>query len=720
MIKPRFAHAAFAAFFAAQCAAAPIQSAVTAEESAVGTLNAYWDGAGIPPQTPVVDATGPAGSVEHAPNLIAVSGRTPAPHAVPAPSSDAPPQTLPELLAYYANKAKELPADANSWIFRQVNRRWEWHKLPTVLAILNLEALRHDLRKHNLHGTHQLDPNHRRTDPASCERWRGARSPNGTCNDPNNPDMGRAEAPFGQNNPIVAVKPEPVPGDPDPREISRRLMTRKEFKPAAIVNNLAMIWIQSQVNDWVRHGRNQKDQIAVPRAGQPINGRDDVLDRVERVPGATGPANANKVTHWWDGSHLYGSSAETQAKVRSGSGGRLTLDGSGLLPIDESQRDTAGRTGIDQTGFNENYWAGLSMMHTLFAREHNAIADMFKAKHPEWTDDELFDKARLVNAALLAKIHTVEWTPAILQHPALQVGMKANWWGLGGVIAEYAGYKPQDFKNSWLGRMIKNYMPDALNDIVNGIPGGQTNHHGTDYSLTEQFDIVYRMHPLVPDSFEMHSATDGRHLGSIETKDMQGMDTRGVVNRFGMANLFYSMGISHPGAITLRNFPKSLQNFMHFSGRGGDLAAADIIRTRELGVPRYNDFRASLRMPRVATFEELTGGDKELAADMRDLYKGDVDKVDTIVGLFAEPPPQGFGFSDTAFRIFILMASRRLKSDRFLSVDYRPEIYTREGIDWVENNSMRSVLLRHHPELSTSLQGIDNVFKNTWKKVGGR
>ena len=38
--------------------------------------------------------------------------------------------------------------------------------------------------------------------------------------------------------------------------------------------------------------------------------------------------------------------------------------------------------------------------------------------------------AKLINAGLMAKIHTVEWTPGILSHPALQIGMKANWWGL--------------------------------------------------------------------------------------------------------------------------------------------------------------------------------------------------------------------------------------------------------------------------------------------------
>ena len=44
------------------------------------------------------------------------------------------------------------------------------------------------------------------------------------------------------------------------------------------------------------------------------------------------------------------------------------------------------------------------------------------------SSDQIFDKARIVNCALMAKIHTVEWTPAILAHPALQIGMSANWW----------------------------------------------------------------------------------------------------------------------------------------------------------------------------------------------------------------------------------------------------------------------------------------------------
>ena len=95
---------------------------------------------------------------------------------------------------------------------------------------------------------------------------------------------------------------------------------------------------------------------------------------------------------------------------------------------------------------------------------------------------------------------------------------------------------------------------------------------------------------------------------------------------------------------------------------------------------------------------------------MKDVYNGHSIASTPMVGLFAETPPSGFGFSDTAFRIFILMASRRLKSDRFLAVDFRPEIYTPLGIDWVDRNGMTSVILRHCPELASFLPRNASAF----------
>ena len=76
------------------------------------------------------------------------------------------------------------------------------------------------------------------------------------------------------------------------------------------------------------------------------------------------------------------------------------------------------------------------------------------------------------------------------------------------------------------------------------------------------------------------------------------------------------------------------------------------------------------------------------------------------------------GFSETAFRIFILMASRRLKSDRFFTDDFRPEIYTEFGVDYIRKNSMTTVLKRHYPQVSRALEGVVNPFA-PWKKTTG-
>src|SRR5262249_25941676 len=130
--------------------------------------------------------------------------------------------------------------------------------------------------------------------------------------------------------------------------------------------------------------------------------------------------------------------------------------------------------------------------------------------------------------------------------------------------------------------------------------------------------------------------------------------------------------------------------------------------SRERGVPRYNDFRQLLHKPRVTSFEQLTDN-PVWAEELRQVY-ADVDSVDLMIGLYAEPKPAGFGFSDTAFRIFILMASRRLESDPCFTDDFTEQVYTSCGMDWIENNGFASVLIRHAPALAPALAGVANPF----------
>src|SRR5581483_913485 len=133
-------------------------------------------------------------------------------------------------------------------------------------------------------------------------------------------------------------------------------------------------------------------------------------------------------------------------------------------------------SGIDKTGFMGGWWAGLSVLHTLFTLEHNAICRMLRTTYPRgprtdgaWTDEALFQTARRINAALMSKIHTVEWTPGILSMPIMKVALEANWWGVLG----------PNLKRQF-GRI-------AESEAVSGILGSQRDHHGCPFGFTEEF-----------------------------------------------------------------------------------------------------------------------------------------------------------------------------------------------------------------------------------------
>jgi Animal haem peroxidase/Catalase len=583
-----------------------------------------------------------------------------------------------------------------------LNRRVPWHRLPSLVSLLNLDALRHDLRAHNLIDTEPREaPPTARSVPSEPKREEYVyRTANGRSNDLSDPAMGAVGATFGRNMPIHHQSAQ----EPSAVTVARTLMDRKAFIPARTLNILAAAWIQFQVHDWANHARlklGEKDvPVPIPDSypawkNTPCGAEDREMRIAGNIPypgDETGLLFANDSSHWWDGSEVYGNSITSAHSLRSdgGTGAKLELD-KGYLPED--------KRGFELTGFKESWWLGLSAMHTLFAREHNVVCDELRREYPDWSEEQTYQTARLIVSALIAKIHTVEWTPAILGTEALDIGMKTNWYG------------PPS--GDWLTR-LGIWLTDAR--ALKGIPKTFPDHHSAPYSLTEEFTTVYRMHPLIPDDYVFFDYEKGVEKVRKNFSAIQGPGTDEVMrDELGLTNTLYSFGIAHPGAITLHNFPRTLQHFER-DGELIDLSVVDIVRTRARGVPRYNRFRQYLRIPAIRRWEDMTPN-PETNRLLKDVY-GAIDEVDTVIGLLGEAPPAGFGFSDTAFRIFILMASRRLQSDRFLNAEFRPEIYSPLGMDWIDKNSFTTVLLRHCPELQPVLPVGATAFA-PWKPIYG-
>ena len=579
-----------------------------------------------------------------------------------------------------------------------VDHKVGWHRLGKAPGLGVLVGVRNILRKRNLYDTRKAPTVNEPPVPPFDARYLVERTADGTYNDLSDPAMGRARSRFGRNVPIERTFPEREPDilSPNPRVVSRELLTRDEFVPATSVNGLVAAWLQFMIRDWFSHGKGDPARTWTieldtddPFPERPLTVM-RTLEDPTRPPGSTEhpPTYINTETHWWDGSSIYGVNPEAQAYVRAKDDGKLKVGIDGRLPFDPKHDPT------EEPGF----WLGLLMLHTIFTLEHNAICDRLKAAYPSWNGEQLFQRARIINAALMAKIHTMEWTPAVISHPTTVTALRANWFGLA-----------EERVHRLFGRI-------SDSEVISGIPGSENNHYAVPYSLTEEFTSVYRMHPLVPDYFSLRRAQDDGPLGDTRTfRELTGKSGLEISQQMDMTDLLYSFGTEHPGVVCLHNFPKFLQEFRRPDGHYMDLGATDVLRIRELGVPRYCEFRRHLHLPVPKTFEQLTEN-RVWADELRRVY-GDVERVDTMVGMYAEPLPKGFAFSDTAFRIFVLMASRRLNSDRFFGRDYNAHVYTQEGIDWIDENQMGDVLLRHFPDLAPAMRGLDNAFE-PWRRAG--
>ena len=592
-----------------------------------------------------------------------------------------------------------------------------------------------------------------------------------------------------------------------------------DYKKAPFFNVIAAFWIQFMTHDWFSHldeGHNTATYMPVgcaldSAAARKVGCR--AADQMERayVADSTPPATfarngqtyltrspktfRNTNTAWWDASQLYGYDERSRLRVKRDShdlarlvmiapaGATTAGDKQGylplLLPTDPQNPDWKGQ---EATGFPDNWSVGQSFLHNVFAREHNQFVDAFhrqaaaqpnddsglrdpaapnaRIAYKDVSPDVLFELARLVVAAEIAKIHTIEWTTQLLYDESLYRGMNSNWSGLlkpgdpirqllTDVVNKLRKSNNAVAANAWYsvlasgpgitgsGNMMLSDHPEKWSIGNDDDVNGGTNHFGSPFNFPEEFVTVYRLHALVPDLLEFR---DYRNPDTITYKIPVVETFRGKATPFvhdrGLANWAITMGRQRLALLALQNSPRFLQNLkmdrLQTPTKQIDVAALDVLRDRERGVPRFNEFRRQYGLRQLTSFDDfvdvhptVSAADHQeqmkLVATLREVYGqhacdagkvithsqldtlnqpitdclghpngslvDNVEDLDTVVGWLAESTrPHGFAISETQFVVFILNASRRLYSDRFFTSSFRPEIYSTLGYNWVNDN----------------------------------
>ena len=409
----------------------------------------------------------------------------------------------------------------------------------------------------------------------------------------------------------------------------------------------------------------------------------------------------NEITAYIDGSAVYGSDELRAAWLRTFADGKLKVSAGGLLPYDtrngeiDGRHDAAAPHMANAVNFrgalfvagdpraNEN--PVLAALHTLFVREHNRRCDLLRADHPDWSDEQLYQHARKFVGGAIQRIVYEEWLPA-----------------MGVPVGDYAGYDPG------VNPQLANVFTAAAFRVGHTLLNSTLRRTDAAGNVLPQGNISLR------DAFFNPGAIPA--VGGIEP---------------------YLRGMAEQVQQRMDNHVvDDVRNFLFGPpGAGGlDLAAINIMRGRERGLPRYNKVRQAYRLPHYVDFRELNP-DPAVHAALAEVYGNDINKLDPWVGMLAEHPVEGSIFGPT-LRTILNDQFRKLRTgDRFyylndpvLTEAEKQEIHTTTFRDIIMYNTdielMQEDVFRSMPfsqicgEAAISVDGVIRIHGSD-RPLGG-
>ncbi|MFO0809152.1 MAG: peroxidase family protein [Gemmataceae bacterium] len=374
---------------------------------------------------------------------------------------------------------------------------------------------------------------------------------------------------------------------------------------------------------------------------------------------ATNPRQqVNSITAFLDGSMVYGSDAARAAALRTGRGGLLKTSTGNMLPYNTAGLANANDT--HQYPADQLYVAGdiranenieLTAIQTLFVREHNRIAARIAQQTPGLSDEEIYQRARRIVIGEIQTITYNEFLPALLGPNALR---------------PYTGYNP-------------NVNPGISNEFA---------------------AAAFRFgHSMLGDDVEFLNDQGVEVHDAVALKDA--LFNPGLIGATGIDPILKYLASDKAEEIDTR-VVDSLRNFLFGSpGQGGlDLASLNIQRGRDHGLADYNTIRASVGLPRVTSFAQITSN-VALQRQLQSLY-GNVNNIDVWVGGLAEDHIAGGSLGPTFARIVADQFMRLRDGDRFW---YQRDL-TGPDLATVSQTTLASVTKNN-----TTLRNLqDNVF----------
>lgn len=464
------------------------------------------------------------------------------------------------------------------------------------------------------------------------------RTIDGSGNDLANPTENQADTVSLRQTPAAYADKLDAPAGsnrPGPREISNAVLEeRGRFHDARKLSAMTWAWGQFLDHDVTStpSGARPDLNIAVPKGDRHFDpyGEGKAIIPFARSMAAPGTGlgtdkpreQINAITGWIDASMVYGSDPKRAAALRTFDGGRLKTGPDNMLPHNTmglvndnpTRRPETSLLAAGDARANENL--GLLSLQTLFLREHNRLVAEFAAQNPTLDDESLYQMARKVVGALVQNVTVKEYLPSLLGQDKL---------------GPYEGYKPE-----------------------------------VDARVSNEFSTAaYRMGHSQVEPIIWREGADGKKIPEGDVAMLNAFFAPERLSEGGLDPLLRGL-VSFTQEPTDEGITSALRNMLFGKpGQGGlDLAALNIQRGRDHGLPDFNTFRQSYGLPAYESFEQLTGGDEKLTRKLASVYSS-VNEIDPWVGMLCEDPESGSSVGQTISVVVTDQFKRLRDGDRF-------------------------------------------------------